>query len=402
MIRCTLLILLLTQTCIASAQKDSTTLIFQHANVIDGISGKPILDVDVTVTKGKITGIKKGLKKIPANAVVFDLTGMWLLPGYIDAHVHFGNFNAARNALLLGTTTVRTMHCDHFLDIKIREAHRNGQRDLPDIVAAGYQLRPDMFDTFFEDFPELSYMKPRVGGAENVRLLVKALVSKGVDHIKFLATERAGTPETDPRKRTFTDDEIAAIIDEAKKAGLPASAHAHGDEGARVSITAGVHSIEHGTWMTDSTLKLMQKNKTWFVPTFTGGSQPPSRPEDRNNPILAERRRVAIPLRNKLINEALRLRIPIAAGTDLRYTNLDLSMADEALYMHKAGLAPMTILQILTSGSAKCLGIHKRTGSIKKGMEADIVILSENPLLSLEALKKIRIIVNDGMIALSK
>jgi len=294
------------------------------------------------------------------------------------------------------------MHCDHFLDIQIREAHLNGQRDLPDIVAAGYQLRPDMFDTFFEDFPNLSYMKPRVGGPENVRLLVRALVSKKVDHIKFLATERAGTPETDPRKRTFTDEEIAAIIDEAKKAGLFASAHAHGDEGAYAAVKAGVNSIEHGTWMTDSTLKLMQKKKTWYVPTFTGGSQPPSRPEDRDNPILAERRRVAIPLRNKLINEALELGIPIAAGTDLRYTNLDLSMADEALYMQKAGLLTMTILKIMTSGSAKCLGIEKLTGAIKKGMEADIVILGQNPLASLEALKDIRMIVNDGKVVVTK
>ena len=395
-------LLLLTQVCFVFAQKDSGILIFQHANLIDGISDKPIMDVDVTVKNGRITGIGKRLKKLPAQAVVFDLTGMWLMPGYIDAHVHFGNFSAARNALLSGATTVRTMHCDHFLDIQIREAHQNGQRDLPDVVAAGYQLRPDMFDTFFEDFPDLSYMKPRVTGTENVRLLVRALVSRKVDHIKFLATERAGTPETDPRKRTFSDDEIAAIIDEAKKANLFASAHAHGDEGSYAAVKAGVNSIEHGTWITDSTLKLMQKKGTWFVPTFTGGSQPPSRPEDRDHPVLAERRRVAIPLRNKLINEALKLGIPIAAGTDLRYTNQDLSMADEAIYMHKAGLTPMRILKILTSGSAKCLGIHKRTGTIKKGMEADFVVLSENPLLSLEALKKIRIIVNDGKIAMNK
>ena len=402
MIRLSFFILLLAQGSFVCAQKDSSILVFQHANVVDGISAKPMLDVVVIVEAGKIIAIKKRLKKIPSGAVVIDLTNKWLMPGYIDAHVHFGNVNAAHNALLLGATTVRTMHCDHFLDIQLRDAHLNGQRDIPDIVAAGYQLRPDMFDTFFEDFPDLSYMKPRVSGTENVRLLVRALVSKKVDHIKFLATERAGTPETDPRKRTFTDEEIAAIIDEAKKAGLFASAHAHGDEGAYAAVKAGVNSIEHGTWMTDSTLMLMQKKKTWFVPTFTGGSQPPSRPEDRNNPILAERRRVAIPLRNKLINEALKLGIPIAAGTDLRYTNLDLSLADEALYMQKAGLLPMTILKIMTSGSAKCLGIEKQTGTIKEGMQADIVILGQNPLTSLEALKDIRMILNDGKVVVAK
>ena len=146
----------------------------------------------------------------------------------------------------------------------------------------------------------------------------------------------------------------------------------------------------------------MQKKKTWYVPTFTGGSQPPSRPEDRDNPILAERRRVAIPLRNKLINEALQLGINIAAGTDLRYINSDLSLADEALYMQKAGLLPMSILKIMTSGSAKCLGIEKRTGTIKKGLQADLVVLRQNPLASLEALKDIRMIVNDGKVVVTK
>jgi imidazolonepropionase-like amidohydrolase len=398
----TVFVCMLFQVFIVQAQQDSTLIIFQHANIIDGISDKPLLDFSIAVDRGKIKSIKRHINNVPSNAIVVDLKGKWLLPGYIDAHVHFGNITAARTALLLGSTTVRTMHCDRFLDIQIRDAQHNGQKDLPDIIAAGYQIRPDMSAPFFEDFPELSDMKGKIAGTENVRRVVRALISKGVNHIKFLATERAGTPETDPRKRTFTDEEIDAIVDEAKKAGLKSAAHAHGDEGAYAAVNAGVSSIEHGTWMTDSTLKLMQKKKTWFVPTFTGGSQPPSRPEDRNNPILAERRRVAIPLRNKLINEAVRLGIPIAAGTDLRYTNFDLSMADEGLYMQQAGLLPMTILKIMTSGSAKCLGIEKRTGTIKKGMEADMVILEQDPLTSLEALKDIRIIVNDGKIVINK
>jgi imidazolonepropionase-like amidohydrolase len=393
---------LLIQVCIAGAQPDSSILIFRHANVIDGLSDKPLHNVTVMVKDGKITAIGKGGKAIPANAVVIDLNGKWLMPGYIDAHVHFGNTKAAQTALSLGVTTVRTMHCDHFLDIQIRDAHRSGQRDLPDVIACGYQIRPDMFPTFFEDFPALSDMKQRVTGTENVRRVVRALVSRGVDHIKFLATERAGTPETDPRKRTFTDEEIAAIVDEANKAGLSSAAHAHGDEGAYAAVKAGVRSIEHGTFMSDSTIALMQKNKTFFVPTFTGGAQQPSRPEDRDNPILQERRRIGIPLRNKLTIQCLQLGIPMAGGTDLRYMTAELSMADEALYFQKAGLRPMKILQIITTGSATCLGIDKRTGAVKKGLEADLVVLGANPLVSLEALKDIRLIVNDGKLVANK
>jgi imidazolonepropionase-like amidohydrolase len=396
---------MLLQALIASAQQDSSLIIFQHANVIDGTSNNPMLDVTVTIGNGKIKSIQRGTKKIPSHAVVIDLKGKWLMPGYIDAHVHLADVEAAKTALFLGNTTVRTMHCDHFLDIQIRDAHRNGQRDLPDIIAAAYQIRPDMFDafpSFIADFPELSDLKPRIAGPENVRRVVRALVSKGVDHIKFLATERSGTPESDPKKRTFSDEEILALVDEAKKAGLFTAAHAHGDEGAYAAVKAGVRSIEHGTFMTDSTRELMKQKGTYLVVTYTGGAQPPAKPEYKDNPIFIERRQTNLHQKDIQIRSALKLGIKLAAGTDLRYTTHDLSMADEALYMQKAGLAPMKILQIMTSGSAKCLGIDKRTGTIKEGMEADIVILSQNPLTSLEALKDIRMIVNDGKVVFSK
>src|SRR5215203_4066258 len=322
---------LLVQTSAVLAQKDSSTIFFVNANVIDGISTSPLLNRTVVISKGKITNIQTSDKTIPSNAVIVDLKGKWMLPGYIDAHVHFGTFDVARTALTLGSTTVRTMQCDHFLDIQIRDAHRRGQKDLPDVIAAGYQIRPDMFAAFFEDFPELSDMKLRVAGAENVRRVVRALVSKGVDHIKFLATERSGTPESDPKKRTFTDDEIEALVNEARKAGLYSAAHAHGDEGAYAAVKAGVRSIEHGTFMTDSTRKLMKKKGSYLVITYTGGSQPPARPEYKDNPVFLERRRTNLLQKDIQIREALKLGIPLAGGTDLRYTNMELSIADEAL-----------------------------------------------------------------------
>jgi imidazolonepropionase-like amidohydrolase len=256
-----------------------------------------------------------------------------------------------------------------------------------------------MFPAFFEDFPELADMRERIAGVEGVRRVVRALVSRGVDHIKFLATERAGTPETDPRKRTFPDEEIDAILDEARKAGLNAAAHAHGEEGALAAVKAGVHSVEHGTFLSDSTLTSMRQKKIFFVPTFTGGSQVPSRPQDRDNPILLERRRVSLPLRNRLTLLAHRQGVPLAAGTDLRYTTTELSMADEALYLRRAGLPIMEVIKIMTAGSARCLGIENRTGAIQRGFEADLVVLDRNPLTDPGALKDINMIINDGKIA---
>ena len=164
-------------------------------------------------------------------------------------------------------------------------------------------------------------------------------------------------------------------------------------------MKAGVHSIEHGTFLSDETLSLMQQKGTYYVPTFTVERQPPARPEDRDSPILAERRRISLPLRNRLTMLAEARGIPLAAGTDVRYATTDLSMADEALYLQKAGLPVVRVLQIITSGSATLLGIANRTGAIKAGLEADFVILGANPLEGLEALRDIRMIVNGGKVA---
>ena len=384
---------------ITSAQNDATVMVFQHANVIDGYSDVPRKDVSVHVAGGKIVGIETAGTQPPAGAEVIDLKGKWLLPGFIDVHVHFKDIAAAKTAVLLGATTVRTMHCEKFLDIEIREAHRQGQRELPEVVAGGYQIRPDMAASFFDLFPTLADLKPRVAGTEGVRRVVRALASRGVDHIKFLASERSGTPETDPRKRTFSDEEIGAIVDEARRAGLPACAHAYTDEAAKAAITAGVRSIEHGAFLGASTLQLMHEKGTFFC-SNVHGRQSATFPPD--NPILLERQRAAVPLKNKLLLEADRLDIPVAAGTDLAYVNRDLSMADEAVYMHKAGLPPMKILHALTSVSARCLGIEKRTGSIKVGMEADIVIVDSDPLTRIETLKDLRMILNDGIVVLNQ
>jgi imidazolonepropionase-like amidohydrolase len=381
------------------APPQAATIVFEHVNVIDGLSSSPFLDTTVVVTNGKITSIGKPAGDLPRTATTLDLQGKWMMPGYVDAHVHFATMERAQLALRYGATTVRTMQCDRFVDVQIRDAHRQGREDLPDVVAAGYQIRPDMSPAFFEDFPQFAELRARVSGADNLRRIVRALVSRGVDHIKFLATERAGTPETDPRKQTFSDDEIAALVDEARQAGLRVAAHAHGDEGALAAVKAGVHSIEHGTFMSDETLTLMQQKGTFYVPTFSFERQPPARPADRDNPILAERQRVGAPLRRRLTALAEARGVPLAAGTDLRYDTPDLSMADEAVSLRQAGVPAARVLQIITSASATLLGIQNRTGAIKVGLEADFVVLAANPLTALDALRDIRMIVNDGKIA---
>ena len=391
-----------------SAQDGSRVIVFQHANVIDGISSAPLRDVTVIVAKGKIAGIQKSLKSIPAGAKVIDLKGKWLLPGYIDSHVHLGDFESAQRALRFGVTTARTMG-GSFIDIEIRDAHRKGRTDIPEVLAGGRQVRPGVIEApgFVDEFPELADMKPPLSGTENLRRVVKAYAAKGVDHIKVLATERAGLVNADPRKRTFTDEELIAVVDEARKAGLRVAAHAHGDEGAYAAVKAGVRSIEHGTWLSDKTLRLMKARGTWLVSNIFGDSE--GRPMGSifsTDPILVERSRTMWPQAMKVTRRAYQMGVPVVGATDIGYERVFDSgrwtIADNASGFAKAGIPKMEAIKAITSQAAKLLEIDKRTGAIRKGLEADIVIVDDNPLLSIGALKGIRIIVNDGNVVFNK
>src|ERR1700733_8578227 len=223
---------------LAQAPADDS-LVFIHANVIDGITNAPTMDATVVVAKGHIESIGRGPAPAGRGAVV-DLTGHWLLPGFVDAHVHVGNLADAKRALRSGATTIGEAGVNHFADIGMRELNHKGAVDVPDVVAAGYHIRTHPADDYFVDFPQDSDLMGGVHGTEAVRRMVRRMVSRGVDRIKGMATEAAGTRETVPRSRVFNDEELAAVVDEAKKSGLWVVAHAHGNEGATAAVRAGV------------------------------------------------------------------------------------------------------------------------------------------------------------------
>ena len=216
------------------------SLVITHANVIDGISAAPIKDATVLIRNGRIESIVSGKAGLPSGATILDLKGRWLLPGFVDAHGHLADLTAARRALASGATTVRCLGVNHFVDIGMRELNHAGAADIPDVVAAGYHVRPRPAEEFFLNVPKMKDLMGGVSGTESVRRLVRAMIERGAGVIKIMATERAGLPDTDPRKRVFTDEELAAAVDEARKSGVYVAAHAHGDEGAAAAVRAGV------------------------------------------------------------------------------------------------------------------------------------------------------------------
>jgi imidazolonepropionase-like amidohydrolase len=385
----------------AQAPADDS-LVFVHANLIDGISNAPTMDATVVVSKGHIESIGHGAAPAGRGAVI-DLTGHWLLPGFVDAHVHVGNLADARRALRSGATTIGEAGVDHFADIGMRELNHKGVVDVPDVIAAGYHIRTHPADAYFTDFPQDADLMGGVHGAEAARRMVREMVSRGVNRIKVMATERAGTPETDPRIRVLTDEELSAVVDEANKTGLWVVAHAHGDEGAAAAVRAGVHSIEHGTYLSDATMRLMKEKGAYLDPTITALVDMSDPEGEYDNPILQMRGKAMLPTGREMTAKAWKMGIKIVAGTDTSYFDKNnRTMADEIIELSDAGLGPMDAIKAGTSVSAEELGVDKRTGSIRVGYEADFVVIDRSPLENIRHIGDVVMVVNNGRVALNR
>ena len=215
-----------------NAQAPADVIVLTHANVIDGLSQQAQSNMTVVVRAGRIERVVADSVPLIPGARVIDLAGRWLLPGLIDAHTHLRDLSSARRALRAGVTTARILGVERFVDVGIRELHRQGAADLPDVLAAGYQVRRRIAEEFFLDFPLLRPLMPGISGEAQVRQIVSAVLTRSIDFIKVMATERAGLPQADFTRRMLTDAELVAAVQEASRAGIKVAAHAHTDEGA--------------------------------------------------------------------------------------------------------------------------------------------------------------------------
>ncbi len=395
------LALLLLFPCAASAQPaaDQSALALIHANVIDGLVDEVLRDTTVLVRGGRIEAM--GTISVPPGSEVLDLEGHWLLPGLIDAHAHLFNLAGARRALEQGATTVRVLGTSHFVDVRMRELHAAGASDVPRVIAAGYQVRPDVIDAFPDfllDFPQMLALRGGLHGADDLRRVVRALAERRVDFIKVLANERAGTPNTDPLTRTFDDAELGAIVDEARKHGLPVAAHAYTDDAVRAFVLAGGRTVEHVQLVSDATLALMKERGVCLDPTVATlevGTRNP-------NSVLSDRARAMQPRARDAAARAVKAGVRIIAGTDMTSDRLTPSVADELAELVMAGLTPMQAIRAATSVAAECLGVEAQVGAIKPGLAADFVAVAGDPLADVAALQSLVLIVHDGKVIVNR
>jgi imidazolonepropionase-like amidohydrolase len=376
-----------------------------NATLVDGTGAAPRTGMAVSVRGGKIAAVSAAAPAATAGIRRIDLRGGYLLPGLIDAHAHIESPAAALRALQSGVTTARVLGDTFRQAIGTRDLIRAGHVPGPELFVSPGHIRPQPGTAFFMVYPEFGdAIDGELRGADRIAAATRALIAEGADVIKVGASERAGLASTDPRKPELTEEEMRAAVAEAAKKGLYVAAHAHAREGAANAVRAGVRSIEHGTWVDEETLAEMKRRGTFFVPTLAVMS-PLGDPQGNSADEVALQLRTQAmmgPLR-AAVRRARALGVVVAAATDGSYADGDdtgrirIAHEIEMLRAH-CGFTPLESIAAATHDGARALGIESRTGTVRVGLEADLVAYDGDPLADSRVLFEPRLVVSDGAI----
>ena len=397
-----LLLIALVPASIAVAQQPAQVVVLRHVNVVDGARGAIATNAALVIRDGLIAQIESEPFNAPAGATVIEGGGRYVVPGLIDAHTHISTLANARRALESGVTTVRSASTNNFQDVALRDLVKQGAIPGPDVVAAGVFVTPDLGETMLAD-ARLGALKDGVTSEAALRAVVRINLDHRVNVIKTRGTERAGLPNTDPRKQTYTEQQLAWVVDEATKGGVPVMVHAHGDEGAWAAVKAGAKSIEHGTYLSDSTLSLMRQRGTFLVPTYITVVDLTRVGGDYDDPILTLRGAHMLPRLGETVQRAHRMGVKIVTGADTQYGPESLSrISGEVAHLVELGLTPVEALRSATTVAADLLGLAGKTGAIQTGFEADLIVVERNPLQDVRALADVLVVISNGRVALNR
>ena len=419
--------LLLATSPLAAQPADVVTVI--HAGkLLDKPGSAPRGPSTVIIRNGKIAEILSGHQQGPAGATLIDLKDKFVLPGLIDSHVHLNSdaggsaalieavtdsparaaYRAAGNAkktLMAGFTTVRNLGDGTGATLALRDAVAAGELPGPRIIDAGRSISTtsghmDATLSVSEDLHDSIGQENLCDGVESCRQAIRKQVRRGVDVIKIATTGGVNSRIGAGLGRQLFDDEVKALVDTAHLYGKKVAVHAHGDDGVNIALAAGADSIEHGTMMTDESIKLFKAAGAYYVPTLSTvngylerlAANPNAYPPD----VLAKVQ-WRIGVTGKSLAKAYPADVKIAFGTDAGVSKHGRN-ADEFELMVKHGMPASAAIQAATMNAATLLGVEKEVGSLEPGKAADLIAVAGDPIADITILKSVRFVMKDGRV----
>lgn len=402
--------------------------ILHCGRLIDVKTGQIQNEMSVTVEKNKITGVTKGYATGAATDRIIDLKNRTVMPGLMDMHVHlemetgrnrqierftqnpadiaYKSVGYAETTLMSGFTTVRDLGGGTAgVNISLRNAIKNNLIKGPRIYSAGKSIAT----TGGHADPTNGHRKDLMGdpgpeegvvnGPEDCMKAVRQRYKDGSDLIKITASGGVLSVAKSADNPQFTEAELKAVVETAKDYGFKVAAHAHGAEAMKRAIRAGVHSIEHGTYMDDEAIALFKKHGTYLVPTIIAGKSTADSAKIAGyypEMVTAKALVVGLSIQNTFA-KAYKSGVKIAFGTDAGVFPHGKNWL-EFLYMTEVGMPVMEAIQSATMNGADLLGISDILGSIEAGKLADIIAVEGNPLVDVTNMGKVKFVMKDGVV----
>ena len=392
---------------------------------IDGKSDDAKSEVSIVVAENKIIEIKNGYIDGNENDTIIDLRNQTVMPGLMDMHVHlsgelsrqsyserfymnpedvaFRSVPFARRTLMAGFTTVRDL--GGVVNTSLRNAIRKGYVIGPRIFSAGKSLattggHADPTNSLNREL--MGDPGPKEGvvnGLEDARKAVRQRYKTGADQIKITATGGVLSVAKSGQNPQFTEEEIREIVDTAKDYDMHVAAHAHGADGMKRAIRAGVRSIEHGTFMGEEAFELMKEHGTYWVPTILAGVTVGEKAKIEGYfPELVRPKAAAIgPVIQETFRAGYKAGVKIAFGTDSGVSPHG-ENAREFELMVEGGMPPMEAIQSATRVASELLGIVDELGTLEKGKIADVVAVDGDPLADISVMKRVVFVMKEGKI----
>jgi imidazolonepropionase-like amidohydrolase len=383
--------------------------VLRCGTLFDGTDAAPVPGGVVVIDGGRILAAGPADRTpAPPGGRVIDLGGRFVMPGLVDAHSHIsivpgdgdqiGQLRRPpvpqalqatanlRRDLAAGTTTMRVMAEEHFLDVEVREAIQAGVVPGPRLLCAtrgitasnGHGRALSSFD-----------------GVDAVRRGVRENFARGADHVKLFATGGVSSAATTLNAPGYSREEIRAAVEEAERVGKYAAAHAHGGAGLRIAVEEGVATIEHGALASDEDVALMIDRRAWLVCTLSILFHPDGIERgDASRPAIMEKVRWARGVVSENFPRILKSGVRFAVGTDSMHGQ----MAFELEMLVRFGVPPREALLAATRRGAEACRVAREVGTLEPGKRADVIAVEGDPLRDIAAMRRVVFVMTDGVV----